>query len=90
VLWPFVPYCANDGAVGQPAQKTNQQRVGANVKRRRLELGISQEDLGQAAGLHATAIGRLERGEREPRLHTIITVGRALSIWPGDLLRGVK
>lgn len=40
--------------------------------------------------MHSTAIGRLERGEREPRLSTLITVGRALSVWPGELLRGVK
>jgi transcriptional regulator with XRE-family HTH domain len=76
--------------VRQPAQKRAQNQVGANVRRRRLELGLSQEDLAAAAGVHPTMIGRLERGEREPRLHTIVAVGRALAVRPSDLLSGVK
>ncbi|NLT05728.1 MAG: helix-turn-helix transcriptional regulator, partial [Solirubrobacterales bacterium] len=35
----------------------NVKRLGANVRRRRLDLGMSQEDLAHAAGLHPTVIG---------------------------------
>lgn len=76
--------------MAQPAQERNHKRIGANVRRRRLEIGMTQEDLAFAAGLDTTAIGRIERGLRGSRTDTLITVARALSIWPGELLRGVK
>ena len=90
MLWLFWPSCVDHAGVRQPAQDKNQRKVGANVRRRRLELGFSQEDLADASGMHSTAIGRLERGEREPRLGTIVVVARALAVAPAELLRGVK
>ncbi len=76
--------------VGQPAQKRNSRRVGANIKRRRLEAGMTQEDLALATGLDLSGVSKIENGLRDPRLATLITIGRALSVWPGELLRGVK
>lgn len=43
-------------------------RVGANIVAHRNRIGISQEELAWRAGLHRTAIGLLERGERVPRV----------------------
>lgn len=34
--------------------------------------GLSQDDLADRTGVHPTAIGRMERGRREPRLTTIL------------------
>ncbi|MEX1140979.1 MAG: helix-turn-helix transcriptional regulator [Thermoleophilaceae bacterium] len=68
----------------------NQKRFGANVRRRRHEVGISQEDLAYEAGMHFTAISKLERGEREPRLHTILSVAAALEVPPAHLLDGLE
>jgi len=62
----------------------------ASMRRRRLELGLSQEALGDAAGLHRTEISLLERGAREPRLTTIVRVARALRVRPAELLKNVR
>lgn len=66
------------------------ERFGRNLKQARKRRGWTQEDLGHAAGLHSTEIGRLERGDREPRLSTIVKLARALKITAADLLDGVK
>ena len=70
--------------------QANQKRFGENVRKRRDELGLSQEDLAHGSGLHTTAISMLERGRRQPRLETIVAVGFALKMNPGDLLDGMK
>lgn len=65
------------------------QELGSRVRARRLELQISQEDLGDRSGLHRTYIGHLERGEVNPSLLNILKVATALKIDAGGLLRGL-
>ena len=65
------------------------ERFGRNLKQARKELGWTQEDLGHAADLHSTEIGRLERGAREPRLSTIVRLARALEVPPAKLFVGI-
>lgn len=62
---------------------------GENLRRARGRAGISQEELGLRSSLHRTEIGLLERGERVPRIDTLIKVASALSIPPGELLVGI-
>lgn len=76
--------------MGQPAQDRNRDRIAANVRRRRQEIGMSQEDLAYAAGKDVGTISRIERGEGSQHVDTLIDVARALSVWSGELLRGVK
>lgn len=64
-------------------------RFGANVRRYRKRLDLSQEALGFKCGLHPTEISRLERARREPRLGTIVVIARALEVKPGELLDGI-
>ena len=59
---------------------------GQRLREVRTEHGLSQEDVGRRTGLHATAIGRLERGAREPRLKTILRLADGLGVPPGALL----
>jgi transcriptional regulator with XRE-family HTH domain len=47
----------------------------------------SQEDVGFGAGLHRTEIGSLERGERLPRIDTLVKLAGALGVTPADLLK---
>jgi transcriptional regulator with XRE-family HTH domain len=60
--------------------------LGDNIRRQRRRAGISQEALGYRAGLHRTAIGQLERGERVARADTLIRLAGAMGIPAGDLL----
>lgn len=58
----------------------------ANVKRRRLELGLSQEELAEAAGVHRTYVGMLERGEKNVTIYNIERIAVALGVEPPRLL----
>lgn len=58
----------------------------ANVRRRRLELGLSQEELAEAAGVHRTYVGMLERGEKNVTIYNIERIAVALKILPASLL----
>lgn len=53
---------------------------GRNMKRLRKQTGISQETLGFCASLHRTEVGLLERGERTPRIDTLVKVAAALGV----------
>jgi transcriptional regulator with XRE-family HTH domain len=59
---------------------------GRRLRALRKERGVSQEDFALRTGLHATAVGRLERGARDPRLATILRLAEGLGIPPGALL----
>jgi transcriptional regulator with XRE-family HTH domain len=59
---------------------------GQRVKEIRAEKGVSQDELSHATNVHPTAIGRMERGAREPRLTTILRMARGLDVKPGELL----
>lgn len=70
---------------GQPAAE----EFGRRVRLCRKRVGLSQEGLGELAGLHRTYIGHVERGEVNPSLHNIVRLAAALKVDPGDLVRGL-
>ena len=57
----------------------------ANVERLREARGLTQEKLGWAAGIHQTAIARIESGERKPTLSTIFKLAHGLEVRPAEL-----
>jgi transcriptional regulator with XRE-family HTH domain len=59
---------------------------GRRLRILRRERGLSQDDLARNTDVHPTAIGRFERGSREPRLTTILRLARGLGVLPGALL----
>jgi transcriptional regulator with XRE-family HTH domain len=66
------------------------QVFGANLARYREALGVSQENLGLMAGLHRTAVGQLERGERIARTDTLVRLAASLGVGPEALLAGLR
>jgi transcriptional regulator with XRE-family HTH domain len=65
-------------------------RFAENLRNQRKRAGLSQQALGYACRLHRTEISLLERGEREPRLSTIVRLARALEVSPSELLDGIR
>lgn len=64
-------------------------QLGHNLRRCRKRVGLSQEDLSFRAGLHRTAVGQIERGERIARADTLIKLAAALGVSVADLVEGV-
>lgn len=59
---------------------------GKEIKRRRTDLGLSQEELAHLCNLHRTYIGSIERGERNVSLQNISTIAKTLKCSPSELL----
>lgn len=60
-----------------------------NLRRFRENLGITQEQLGEAADFDRSYIGGVERGERNPSLDAILRLASALRIATGRLLKAL-
>ena len=63
---------------------------GKRVTRLREERGVSRQDLARMAGIDETSLATLERGQREPRLITLMRLSQGLDVSPNDLVRGLK
>lgn len=63
---------------------------GRNLNRCRKRTGLSQEEVAVRASLHRTEIGLLERGERLPRIDTMIKLAGALDVPPIELIEGIE
>jgi transcriptional regulator with XRE-family HTH domain len=65
------------------------EQFAANLRRWRKNRGLSQQRLAFDCRLHRTEISLLERGDRNPRLTTIVRLARALGVAPAELLEDV-
>lgn len=54
------------------------QALGQAIRDRRIELGLSQEDIGQAAELHRTYVTDIENGRRNLSFLTLLRLALAL------------
>jgi transcriptional regulator with XRE-family HTH domain len=62
----------------------------ANVVRLRKAKGLTQEQAAWAVGMHPSAWGRIEAGERKPTLETVFKLARGLEVAPAELFAGIK
>jgi transcriptional regulator with XRE-family HTH domain len=60
--------------------------LGLGIRGLREERGMSQEQLADAAGLHRTYVGGIERGERNIGFENLLKVAAALEVRPSELL----
>lgn len=59
---------------------------GQRVRTVRHDVGITQEKLAEAAGLHPTFISNVERGYRVPTVPTLLRLARGLGVPPSELI----
>ena len=64
-------------------------RFARNMLRARRAAEISQEEVGFLAQIHRTEIGMLERGQRVPRLDTVVKIAGALEVSVEVLVDGL-
>lgn len=74
-----------------PSQRRDEprHRVGANIRARRDELGITQEEAARRSNLHPVEFARAERGVRDLRLSTIVKIANGLGVPATQLLNGL-
>ena len=70
-------------------QSAAAQILGERVRHHRNELGLSQEDMADLAGMHWTNWGKIERGQANPSLTTIVRMAGVLDIDPAVLVSGL-
>jgi transcriptional regulator with XRE-family HTH domain len=63
---------------------------GRRLRELRNRQGLSQDALSDASDIHSTAIGRMERGSREPRLTTVLRLANGLGVEPGELVNDLE
>ena len=61
-------------------------KIGQNIRKYRLKIDISQENLAMSAGLYPAYLGRLERGEKCPTIDTLYKISCALGITINELI----
>ena len=61
--------------------------LGANIKRFRVNSGLSQEELSEKADISFTFLGAIERGEKWPSPYTLAGIANGLGVNPYDLLK---
>ena len=59
--------------------------LGARIRARRRELGLTQERLAERVGISTPFVGHLERAEKVPSLETVVRLSAALEL-PLDAL----
>ena len=59
---------------------------GAEVRKRRLALAMTLDDLAERSGLSAHYLSTVENDHRDPRLSTVLALAGALNAPPGELL----
>lgn len=63
---------------------------GAVIRRRRLALGIAQEQLALLSSTDRSFVGKVERGENQPSLVLILRLAKALGCSGAELVAAVE
>jgi transcriptional regulator with XRE-family HTH domain len=64
--------------------------LGETIRRLRVALDLSQEDLADRSGLHRNYIGGIERGERNVGVKAFFDLARGLGVEPARLFENTS
>ena len=62
--------------------------IGNNLKKIRIERGLSQSKLSELSNVERTLIVKIEKTEHSPSLQTLCKLAIALKVTPNELLEG--
>ena len=62
-------------------------KLGNNLKKIRLEKGMTQGDICRATGMDRGYISRVESGQKNPTISNLEKIAKALKISPDELIR---
>lgn len=65
-------------------------QIGAEIRRRREGLGLSQSQLADKIGLGRTSVTMIERGAQAILVHQLLGIAKALKVSPDKLLDSVQ
>lgn len=68
------------------SEQTENGQFGAAVRQRRLQLGVTLDQLAQNSGVSAAALSRVERGMLSPSLRNALAIARGLSCDLSELI----
>lgn len=63
-----------------------EQKIGSNIRNRREQLQVAQEDFANEIGLSPYYYGRIERGKANPTIHVLNTIADGLGVTIMELL----
>ncbi|MCU1480011.1 MAG: family transcriptional regulator [Subtercola sp.] len=63
--------------------------VGERIRATRQKLGLSQEDVAELSEMHVTNVGKIERGQSNPSLSTLVALAAAMNADPGGWVAGL-
>lgn len=61
--------------------------LGRNLRRARERLNLTQEEVAERSGVHATEVSRIEGGKRDPQVSTVQRLAEAVGLSASELLR---
>lgn len=65
-------------------------QLGDAIRRRRNELGISQEQFAEVVDCHRNFVGRVERGQQNPTVDTLVRIAKALDCTVRDIVNDTE
>ncbi len=71
-------------------QEETRKKIGARIRQMREETGLSQERFANTHGIDRTQVSRLERGESNFELNTLVIIIRALDTTLPEFFAGIE
>jgi transcriptional regulator with XRE-family HTH domain len=62
----------------ETASSPKEEGLGARIRKRRLQLGMTLQDLAEATGLTKSFVSQVERGRNSPSISTLRSISVAL------------